>query len=660
MLNWDTNAVTYIGALDTNIILINNGLFIENGFDNQWGATFFSMIPINIGDDTICVLEFEYKQNWTYLTWDVSLCGFTNDTLATIPSIPVNGLVGLTGPVVVNQPVNATAPSGTNATFMVSGINITAYQWQSSSDGVTYTDLSNGGFYSNVTNFTLGITAVNPSLDGMWYRCKTTGPCGDQYSNGAKLFVVSTTPIVTTAAQTVFCKGTIHVPITVTDFYNVRDFNLALDYNIPTTTPAVLTYNSLTSVNADIVGTFNVTSTPGHLVIEFTGDPTHTANFGNGTLFELVFAANAGATQFNWDLASCEYLTPAGSPLFVSFQNSNFTVIPLPQMPIGISGQDSICNDNSAFTYTTPVNPNYISYIWGIDPIDAGTLVVNGNSCDITFDPTFTGTATITVMGANSCDTSSPNGIFVTVHNPSVVTFNGLANVCLHADPVTLTGGTPGGGTYSGPGVYNGTFHADSVGVGTTVVTYTYVNMWNCPSSDTTTITVLPLPTVTFTVNPQAVCYTWAPLFLSGGSPAGGTYSGPGVNSGSGIFSPGFGLIGDQTIKYTITGSNTCKNSATSSIHVDLCDAVNNLTDKLNFKVQPNPSNGLFEVNVNNLTDEAVLSIYNDLGQQVYNENLSPAASGTHKIDLSNQPRGMYFLMLNSKGNVLVDKIILK
>jgi hypothetical protein len=165
---------------------------------------------------------------------------------------------------------------------------------------------------------------------------------------------------------------------------------------------------------------------------------------------------------------------------------------------------------------------------------------------------------------------------------------------------------------------------------------------------------------VTFTVNPQAVCYTWAPLFLSGGSPAGGTYSGPGVNSGSGIFSPGFGLIGDQTIKYTITGSNTCKNSATSSIHVDLCDAVNNLTDKLNFKVQPNPSNGLFEVNVNNLTDEAVLSIYNDLGQQVYNENLSPAASGTHKIDLSNQPRGMYFLMLNSKGNVLVDKIILK
>jgi hypothetical protein len=159
---------------------------------------------------------------------------------------------------------------------------------------------------------------------------------------------------------------------------------------------------------------------------------------------------------------------------------------------------------------------------------------------------------------------------------------------------------------------------------------------------------------------PTSVCFYTPATFLIGGNPAGGVYSGPGVNSANGLFTAGWGLQGYQDIKYEVTSANGCKNAAYDSIFVSLCDGVNTLSEKMEVSIQPNPTNGLFEVNVTNLKSEASLSIYNDLGQQVYSRNLSPAAGTDLKLDLSNEPSGLYFLMLNCKGNIQVDKIILK
>ena len=40
--------------------------------------------------------------------------------------------------------------------------------------------------------------------------------------------------------------------------------------------------------------------------------------------------------------------------------------------------------------------------------------------------------------------------------------------------PITLSGGTPAGGFYSGPGVANNIFYPDSTGQGNFIVSYTY------------------------------------------------------------------------------------------------------------------------------------------------------------------------------------------
>jgi hypothetical protein len=66
-----------------------------------------------------------------------------------------------------------------------------SYQWQFSSTGIAYTNLSNGGLYSNVTTATVGIgsttiTANRP--DGFYYRVNITADGGaTATSNAARL-----------------------------------------------------------------------------------------------------------------------------------------------------------------------------------------------------------------------------------------------------------------------------------------------------------------------------------------------------------------------------------------------------------------------------------------------------------------------------------------
>jgi len=654
ILKFDTNAVKYVAIHDINTDVTALGSFIQNSIGDQWLGTWFTLSFGAPANDTLCVLEFEYKQNWSALTWDLTQVNFYDFFFNPFPTIWENGLIGLTGPFITTQPITTTAPSGTNTSFTVGGTNITAYQWQSSIDGVTYADLSDGGFYSDVTTATLNLSNVNPSIDGTYYRSKTTGPCGDQYSYGAQLLVVSTTPITTTIGTTTYCAGTITVPVLVTDFYDVQNFTLVMDYNTGTT-------NNLTYANYQnlaVAGSLIVdTSIPNKLKLTYNGSAQ--SNFGNGTLVELVFSATVGTTGFNWDLSQSEYLTAANSPHFVNFVNANFIIGSLPSSSGIPSGQSNVCSSTLPITYTVAPNSSFLSYVWTLEPPDAGLLTANNNSVAVTFDPTFTGTATLFIYGVNSCGNGPLLGKFITVHIPTDLTITAFDSVCLHAAPVVLTGAAPSGGTYSGPGVYSNSFIADSVGVGTTTITYTYSNLYNCVSTISAPITVNSLPTVSFTIQPYtAICYYNPNFFLGGGDPAGGVYSGAGVNAG--IFTPGIGLVGSQNITYTVTGENGCTASAVQTLIVGLCTGVENQSENLSVNVQPNPNNGLFEINVANLTDEATISIFNELGQQVYTEKLSPAAGTNLKLDLSNEPRGMYFLMLNCNGNIQTDKIILK
>jgi uncharacterized repeat protein (TIGR01451 family) len=132
-----------------------------------------------------------------------------------------------------------------------------------------------------------------------------------------------------------------------------------------------------------------------------------------------------------------------------------------------------------------------------------------------------------------------------------------------------LSGGMPTGGIYSGDGVNDnedGTydFNPATAGVGITTITYTVGG--NSAMDD---VEVFASPMASF-IAPADVCIdAGLQTGLSGGSPSGGTYSGPGVtDNGDGTydFNPGIAGLGVHTISYTIPG--ICEETAMDDIEV--------------------------------------------------------------------------------------------
>ncbi|HRY31887.1 MAG TPA: hypothetical protein P5531_02855 [Bacteroidales bacterium] len=149
---------------------------------------------------------------------------------------------------------------------------------------------------------------------------------------------------------------------------------------------------------------------------------------------------------------------------------------------------------------------------------------------------------------------------------PATTFDNDLPLLCISSPVLTLSGGSPSGGVYSGPGVISNTFNPLLAGIGTHTLTYTYTDIFGCSNSDQNTIDVEGLPTVGFDLNVSSVCVNATPFVLAGGTPEGGTYSGPGISGG--VFNPSLVAVGDHVISYTYTNELGCSNTAQDIIQV--------------------------------------------------------------------------------------------
>ena len=78
-----------------------------------------------------------------------------------------------------------------------------------------------------------------------------------------------------------------------------------------------------------------------------------------------------------------------------------------------------------------------------------------------------------------------------------------LARVCATDTNLPLSGGTPAGGTWSGPGVTGSNFDPLSVGAGTYTITYTYIDANGCEADAPADIIVDPAPNVTLPITFQ-------------------------------------------------------------------------------------------------------------------------------------------------------------
>ena len=224
----------------------------------------------------------------------------------------------------------------------------------------------------------------------------------------------------------------------------------------------------------------------------------------------------------------------------------------------------------------------------------------DGNGMTYSFDPAAAGvgthTITYTYTDENGCTNIASDD--VEVFALPTVTFTAPADLCIDAGvQIGLGGGTPSGGVYSGPGVTddgNGmtySFDPAVAGVGVHTITYAYTDTNGCSLSSSDMVEVYALPVVSM-ATALGYCID-APIQnapISGGSPVGGVYSGPGVtdlgNGSTYNFDPIAAGTGVHAITYTYTDSNGCVNSATSNLEVfaceyeitDPCDCLDNAT----------------------------------------------------------------------------------
>ncbi len=126
-------------------------------------------------------------------------------------------------------------------------------------------------------------------------------------------------------------------------------------------------------------------------------------------------------------------------------------------------------------------------------------------------------------------------------------------------------------------------------------------------TSNAATLTVNPLPVVAVNV-PSVVCLSDAAFALDG-TPAGGTWSGTGVASGS--FNPATAGVGTHILSYTVTASG-CATTRTATVQVNPCPERGRLlTDFEAVFVYPVPNRGQFSIRMN--TDR-----YTNLGVRIY------------------------------------------
>ncbi len=229
----------------------------------------------------------------------------------------------------------------------------------------------------------------------------------------------------------------------------------------------------------------------------------------------------------------------------------NITVNPLPVVDAGVN--QSYCDTNLVVQLSggTPAGGSW-----------SGSNVTTGGALNL--GPLLPGQHIYyyTYTDVNGCDAVDSMQVTITAPTPSNAGLD--TAMCVNASPLVLSG-TPLGGTWSGAGVTGNNFNPALAGVGNWTLTYTY-GSGSCQSIDQMVVTVNALPVVNAGVA-QSFCIDAGTQQLNG-IPAGGTWSGTGVNV-SGLFNPLTSGVGVHTLTYSYSNANNCSNTSTVNITVN-------------------------------------------------------------------------------------------
>ena len=320
------------------------------------------------------------------------------------------------------------------------------------------------------------------------------------------------------------------------------------------------------SISATIntaIGPFSDTLCVGDLPIPLpVGLPTGGSFSGPGVVGNNFSPAAAGVGSHYLQYSF------AGDPCYIS-DSISIVVTDVPS--INLPTVPDLCSSDPAFSLTgaSPVGGTWI-----------GNNVVNGQFLPALAGP---GTHEIVYYYNSGGNCGNYDTTFVTVLSGTSLTLSPLGPFCEGDANLSLSNVSPSGGTYSGPGVVNGVFSPQNAGVGSHSISYTYTNAQGCLTDTIFNILVQPLPMVTLSGQPD-FCEGDPPSLLSGGSPAGGIYTGSGVINDT-LFDPFVAGQGSHLLTYTYTDSSGCSASISTQIQVYPTPPEPSINKTINFLV---------------------------------------------------------------------------
>jgi hypothetical protein len=139
---------------------------------------------------TSAAIGLNGKQYRAVATNGVNPAAVSNAATLTVATAPV-------APAITAQPTNQTITAGQSASFTVaaSGTPAPTYQWQLSTNGTSWTNLTNIAPYSGVTTATLTITAAATGLTGAQYHAVATNGVNPTAISIAATLTVATAPV---------------------------------------------------------------------------------------------------------------------------------------------------------------------------------------------------------------------------------------------------------------------------------------------------------------------------------------------------------------------------------------------------------------------------------------------------------------------------------
>jgi len=173
-------------------------------------------------------------------------------------------------------------------------------------------------------------------------------------------------------------------------------------------------------------------------------------------------------------------------------------------------------------------------------------------------------------------------------------------------------------------------------------------------SSDLIQVQGIPAPDVQWSITSDTVCLSDGAQALSAGTPAGGTYNGPGVTGNT--FNPAVAGIGQHTITYSYSDGN-CTGFAQAVLVVDVCTGVEQVHDAAGITVSPNPNDGAFQVYIERVFKVGTLMLFDARGKRVGSTTrLAPGSNAITQTDLA---PGVYQLRLEIDGKVEQRRVVI-